>query len=99
MFREYFSSLFHAVDNAFGEFRFTEIMTHGLRQSAPEFIPAFFMDGFITNHGKFVRARRNKNQDAIVLRGISHTQADKFFLRFGNRVFDVLMADQYADLA
>ena len=87
------------MDDAFGEFRFTEIAAHRFSQRAPEFVPAFFVDGLIPNHGKFMRERCHKNQYPVMLWGISHAKPYEFLLCFGYGVFDMLVADVHTNFA
>ena len=57
------------------------------------------MNGFIADDGKFVRARRHKNQHPVPFGRLVHAQAHEFRLRGGDGVVNVFGADADADLA
>ena len=97
MFRQQLAGLLHPVDDARREFGLTEIAGHGVRQLAPECIPAFRMNARVPNDGKLVRARRHKYQHAIPLRRAVHVLAHEFMLGRGHRVLNVPVADADTD--
>jgi len=99
MFRQQFAGLLHAVDDARREFGFPKVTAHDVRQLPPEFIPALRVNRFIANDGKFLRARRNKNQHAVPSRRLVHAQAREFRLRGGHGIFNVIVADADPDFA
>jgi hypothetical protein len=99
MFRQQFARLLHPVDDARREFRFAKVPGHRVRKLPPKFIPAFCMDGFITDDGKLMRPGSHKNQHAVLFGGLVHAEAQKFRLRGGNGIINVFGADADADLA
>ena len=99
MLRQQFAGLLNAVDDARREFGFAEVAGHGVRELPPEFVPALRMNGFIADDGKFVRARRHKDQHPVPFRGLVHAQAHEFRLRGDDRLVNVFGADAYPDLA
>lgn len=57
------------------------------------------MDGFVANDGKFMRAWRDKDQDAVAGRRMVQSQARKFLLSGGYGRFDMITANDDSDLA
>lgn len=68
MFREQLARFLDAVDDTFRKFRFAEIARHRFCQCLPERIAALRVNRFIADDGEFMRARRDKNQDAVAVR-------------------------------
>lgn len=69
MFGQERAGLLHAVDNARRELQLLEIIGHGLRQLAPE---------FIAYNGKLMGTRCDENQDAFPVARFVHAQVQVF---------------------
>jgi hypothetical protein len=76
------------------------MLAHPLHQAPPQLLATFFVDRFIADHGEFVRARRDENQNGIMLWCFVHPESMKLFLR-GNQWIDIQFAalNENANLA
>jgi hypothetical protein len=61
-----------------------KLRSHRIDQLFPECVAAFFVNAAIADHGKFLRARRHENQDAVALASIGHAEFVELFLRRGD---------------
>ena len=59
--------------NPFCEFMLAEAIMHRSDNALPEFVTAFFVNGFIANDSELMRARGYKNEHSIVLPRLVHT--------------------------
>jgi len=97
MFGQQFTGFSDTVNYARGELGFAEVTRHLVGQLRPEIVTAARMDPRIANHCELVRARRHKDQDAIMVPGFLHAHLDEVSLGAGERVRDQLSADEYPD--
>lgn len=56
-------------------------MTHCRRDALPELIATFFVNGLVTNDGKFMNTGRDKNQHRITVARLVHAEPMKLPLR------------------
>ena len=70
--------LFDRFDQGVREILALEMSAHSLHQLPPEFIPAFLMNAFVSDHRELLRPGRHKNQDAVALPGSLHAQLGEF---------------------
>jgi hypothetical protein len=69
------------VNNRVTEALISKMRAHAFDKLLPELLATFFMDGFVADNGKLMRARRNENEDGIALWSLVHPKAMKSFLR------------------
>jgi len=75
-------------------------MKHCIDNALPEFLAAFFVNRFVADDGKLMRAGCDENEHGIAFARFVHVEPLKFFLRSGQWISLQLAAlDVNADLA
>ena len=81
MARQHLPDLLNCFDQRVAEFFVLKMGAHLIHDALPELVPAFFVNRFVTDDGKLVRARRHENQHCIAMACVVHAQAMKLSLR------------------
>src|SRR6478609_6237027 len=63
------------------------MLAHSGDELLPELIAALCMDAVVADHREFLRARRDKNQDAIALFRFLHPKLNEFLLSAQQWIF------------
>ncbi len=94
-----FAGFLDRFDERVTEFFVFEMFAHRLDQALPKLLAAFFVNGFVADHGKLVRARRHENENGISFCGLVHSEPMKLLLRRNQRIeFQFAALNKDADL-
>ncbi len=74
MFRQRFAGFLDRFDQRVIEFFILEMRAHHIDKALPELLAALFVDRFIANHGKLVRARRHENEHSVAFLRSVHAE-------------------------
>lgn len=75
-----FAGFLDRLDEGVAEFLVSKMLAHSIDQSLPELFPALFVDRLVADDREFVRARRDENENTILLSGFVHVEPVKFLL-------------------
>ena len=94
-----FAGFLDAVDDAGSEIGFLKMAGHLTGQPLPKGVTAFLMHGSVADDGKFSGARRDKNQNPVVVACLRHAKPFELILGGGDGVLYFLVADENTDFA
>ena len=74
---QHFANFVNRFCQRVAEFFILKVNAHCTNNVLPEVFPAFFVNRFVANNGKFVGSRRYENEHRIALESFVHSEALK----------------------
>jgi len=94
------ANIVNGVDQRVGELLVAEMVAHFVDEALPQLLAALLVDRFVADDRKFVGARRDPDQNVVVVSVFMQSQSLKSFLGGDERIVFYLAAlNEDADLA
>lgn len=97
MFGEQPSSRANAVNHSLGELSLSKMVAHRCDNVFPKRFTALRVHRLVSDHGKVLRFRRDKNQDRVAVPGFVEAELDELVRGGVARVVHLAMAHVHAD--
>lgn len=86
MRRQRFADFLDRFHERVAEFLVLKVLAHLIDKTLPKSFAAFFVNRLVSDHGELVGARRDENEDGVLVLCFVHSEVMKFFLRRNQRI-------------